>query len=162
MEKLSVILDADVIINWLCQEVETVTHKELWKAPLCITENVEQGKVLGNVCLVNLMEIRFVLRRKKNKLRKEVEQDIQSILGIYQSIVPDEITLLRANRLQSEEELDPFDSILLSTAMTIPEIHLIARDSPFTSITQKYVSTHKPEEFVDKFGLEQITYDDMV
>lgn len=108
------------------------------------------------------MEIRFVLRRKKNKLRKEVEQDIQSILGIYQSIVPDEITLLRANRLQSEEELDPFDSILLSTAMTIPEIHLIARDSPFTSITQKYVSTYKPEEFVDKFGLEQITYDDMV
>ena len=82
-----------------------------------------------------------------------MEKDIQDVLKIYQSIVPDEITLLRANRLQSEEELDPFDSILLSTAMDIPGVHLIARDSAFRSIAQKYVSTYDPEEFVGKFVL---------
>ena len=153
MGKPRVIVDTDVVINWLCREVETSSEKILWRAPLTISKNAEAGKISGNICLLSILEIRFVLRRKKRVSRNEVEKDIQDIQQIYQSIVPDEIVILRANKLQSREELDPFDSLLLATALSLPEIHLITRDNLFKSIAQRYVRAYDPEEFVEKLGL---------
>jgi predicted nucleic acid-binding protein len=153
MAKPRIIVDTDVVINWLCREVETSSQKILWKAPLTVAKNAETGTISGNISLLSILEVRFVLRRKKRFSRNEVEKDIQDIQQIYQSIVPDEIIVLRAHQLQSREELDPFDSLLLSTALSFPEIHLITRDSLFRSIAQSYVRTCTPEEFVEKFRL---------
>ena len=65
MDTPKVLLDTDVVINWLVQEVETASAKELWKAPLEIVRRAEAGKLRALISLTTLLEIRFLLRREK-------------------------------------------------------------------------------------------------
>ena len=104
----SVILDTDVIVNWLTKERETDTGRELWKAPHKIIGMVETRKIKGLTCLTTLLELRYLLRRKKEYKEEQIEAYISQIVGILEVIVPDEISLLRANSLQAENLLDPF------------------------------------------------------
>ena len=65
MENISVFLDTDALINWLAKEVDPNTGEELWRAPLRILKEIEIGELSGFTSIINLMEIIFVLRRKK-------------------------------------------------------------------------------------------------
>ena len=75
----------------------------------------------------------------QNELSKEkIESYIKKLLGLLEIVIPDEIALLKANELQTNELLDPFDSILLVTAISIKPFSLVSRDKSFTKIASKY------------------------
>ncbi|MFQ6088732.1 MAG: type II toxin-antitoxin system VapC family toxin [Candidatus Methanofastidiosia archaeon] len=148
MKKSKVILDTDIIINWLTKEENLKTGFELWKAPHRIIKSIEDNEIEGFLSLLSLFEIRFVLRRKKKFSNKIIEEAISDIVSNIQILIPDEIVLLKSNQLQVEEFLDPFDSILLSLALKIESGILITRDKEFIRIAKKIVDVMSPEEFI--------------
>ena len=142
-----VLLDTDVVINWLAEE-KTPSGKELWKAPYEIVKLTESKRIESFISLLTLLEIRFVLRRKKKLSKSFIEQQIEELLNIFKVLIPDEITLLRANKLQSQHSLDPFDALLLSLSTTLENPVLISRDTSFLKVAKRYVGTSSPEELI--------------
>jgi predicted nucleic acid-binding protein len=143
-----VLLDTDVVINWLIEETETGSGKELWKAPLEIVRLIEDKKISGFISLTTLLEIRYLLRRKKSYNDQQIEDDISKITSIFDVIIPDEITLLKANSLQSAHPLDPFDTIHLSIAIGLKPVALISRDREFINIAGSFINALTPENFI--------------
>ncbi len=148
MDTPKVLLDTDVVINWLVQEVETVSAKELWKAPHEIVRRAEAGELRALISLTTLLEIRFLLRRKKSFSSRQVEDDLNSITSVIDVIIPDELSLLKANTLQADHPLDPFDAIHLSLCVGLEPVTLISRDDDFIKIAKKLGTALTPEEFV--------------
>ncbi len=95
------------------------------------------------------MEIRYLLRRKKSYAPFKIEDDISKLATIIDVIIPDEINLLKANTLQSEYPLDPFDAIHLSICIGQKPIILISRDKDFIKISKKFIDALTPEEFLN-------------
>ncbi len=148
MDSRRILLDTDVVINWLVQEVETVSSKELWKAPHEIIRRAEAGALRAHISITTLLEIRFLLRRKKSFSTRQVEDDLNSITSVIDVIIPDEISLLKANTLQADYPLDPFDAIHLSLCLGMEPVMLISRDDDFIKIARKLGTALTPEEFV--------------
>jgi predicted nucleic acid-binding protein len=151
MKKLSKVLifDTDVVVNVLAQEIETLTDKPLWVAPLKLFEKIEQNHLRGLLSVTSLLEIRYLMRRKKEYSEEKIESYIKKLLGLLEIVIPDEIALLKANELQTNELLDPFDSILLSVGISINPSFLVSRDKSFLKIASKYISNCCfPEELV--------------
>jgi PIN domain nuclease of toxin-antitoxin system len=148
MELARILLDTDVVINWLIQETESVSGRGLWKAPYEIVKLVEKDTLSGIISITTLMEVRYLLRRKKSYTAKQIENDLSKIITILDVIIPDEITLLRANTLQAEYPLDPFDSIHLSICIGLKPITLISRDKNFIKISKQFINASIPEEFL--------------
>jgi predicted nucleic acid-binding protein len=145
------LLDTDVIINWLTQEVESITGKELWKACHQIIKLIEDNKIKGLVSLLHLMEVRFILGRKKSVDTEKIKSDIKRILEIIEIIIPDEIDLLRADGLQIENLLSPCDAVLVSVALSSKEAVVVSRDKTLLSIAAKTLPAFTPEDFLAKF-----------
>lgn len=148
MDTPRVLLDTDVVINWLVRESETVSGKELWKSPYEIVRRAEAKALTAFISLTTLLEIRFLLRRKKSFSSRQVEDDLTAITSVIDVIIPDELSLLKANTLQAEHPLDPFDAIHLSLCMGLTPVTLISRDDGFIKIARQFVSAQTPEEFV--------------
>ena len=149
MELKKLFFDTDVVINWLIKETETTSGKELWKAPYEIIKLVENKGVLGMISLTTLMEIRYLLRRKKSYTNHQVEDDISKVTALFEVIIPDEINLLKANSLQAEHTLDPFDAIHLSILIGLKPVTLLSRDKEFIKISKKFVTALSPDEFLN-------------
>src|SRR4030043_1016594 len=149
MEPVRILLDTDVLINWLIQETETVSEKELWRSPYEIVKLIENKKFFGIISLTTLMEIRYLLRRKKSYTAQQVEDDISKLITIFDVIIPDEINLLKANTLQAEHSLDPFDAIQLSICIGLKPVTLISRDKDFIKISKQFINALTPEEFLN-------------
>jgi PIN domain nuclease of toxin-antitoxin system len=147
MEKL--LMDSDVLINWLTQEEEYQTNRKLWLAPSVILELGEKEQLENHISLLSVFEIRFVLRRKKRINSLEFERDIQVMQQIVKCHTPSEIELDQANQLQSEQLLDPFDSIILAQAISLQGI-LISRDRNFLNIASQYVLSYSPEDYLER------------
>lgn len=147
------LLDTDVIINWLAKEEDPSIHKDLWKAPHKIMKLIEANKIKGLSTLINLLEIRFVLRRKKEFGEDKIKQDIAKILQLLEIVIPDEINLLKANSLQTDNPLSPFDAILISIALSLDNIVLISRDKQLIQIAGKFVPVFTPEEFLNELKI---------
>lgn len=152
MNTARVLLDTDVVINWLVQEMETVSGKELWKSPHEIVKRAENGEITALISLTTLLEIRFLLRRKKSFSSRQVEDDLNTITSVIDVIIPDEISLLKANTLQAENSLDPFDAIHLSLCMGLEPVTLISRDDNFIKIAGRFITARTPEEFVNNLN----------
>ena len=148
MDTPRVLLDTDVVINWLVREVETVSGKELWKSPYEIVRRAETKALRALISLTTLLEIRFLLRRKKAFSSRQIEDDLSTITSIIDVIIPDEISLLKANTLQAEHPLDPFDAIHLSLCMGLEPVTLVSRDDDFIKISKKFIDARTPEDFV--------------
>lgn len=144
----SLILDSDVMLNWLLQETETGTGRPLWVAPATIMELGERRQVWTQWSLLSLMEVRFVLRRKKKFGVKEIETDLRSLQSIIDTLVPTENELAQAERLQSEIPLGPFDSIILAQAIARGSI-LVSRDAALLALAKGYVHASTPEQYID-------------
>lgn len=142
------LLDTDVVVNWLIKETETSTSKPLWEAPYKIIKLIENKSITGMISLTTLLEIRYLLRRKKAYTPKQVEADISKLTSIFDVVIPDEINLLKANTLQAEYPLDPFDAIQLSIAMGLSPIALVTRDREFMQISGKFIASLTPEECI--------------
>ena len=63
MEKLKVLIDSDVLLNWLIKEHESGTDKNLWEAPYRIISLAQNNNIVCYVSLISLLELQFVLRR---------------------------------------------------------------------------------------------------
>ncbi len=148
MESQKLFFDTDVVVNWLVKETETASGKELWKAPFKIIKLVESKDFIGMISLTTLMEIRYLLRRKKSYTNQQVEDDISKLTSLFEVIIPDEINLLKANTLQAEYHLDPFDAIHLSIVTGLKPITLLSRDKEFIRIANKLVNALSPEEYL--------------
>lgn len=148
MENTKILLDTDVVINWLIKETESVSEKALWKAPFEIIKLVENGTASGIISLTTLLEIRYLLRRKKSYTPLKIEDDISKLTTVLDVIIPDEINLLKANTLQSEYPLDPFDAIHLSICIGLKPITLISRDKDFIKISRNFINALNPEEYL--------------
>ncbi|MBI4706965.1 MAG: PIN domain-containing protein [Candidatus Omnitrophica bacterium] len=148
METQRLFLDADVVINWLIQETETASGKPLWEAPYKIINLIENKAVTGIISITTLMEIRYLLRRKKSYTSQQVEDDISKLTSIFEVIIPDEINLLKANSLQAEHHLDPFDAIQLSLVTGLTPVILVSRDREFIQIAKQFITALTPEEFL--------------
>ena len=148
------LLDADILINWLAKETDPATAAPLWEAPYKLLELIEAGTVEGMIALTTLLEIRFVLRRKKGVSHDTIERMIEELLRIIEVYIPDEISLLKANQLQAQYPLDPFDAILLAGCLATQPAGLIARDKSLLAICAKVAPeasvAMSPEEFLVK------------
>ena len=144
----TVILDTDVLVNWLAMETEPLTQRKLWAAPLRIIESMEAKEIRGYVSLTSILEIRFLLKRKFKRSANDVNEDVALISGLFDILVPDRMELLRANKLQEEYSLDPFDAILLATTFSLPSAILISRDSKFLAIAARLTEAMLPEKFL--------------
>ena len=142
------IIDADVIINWLAKETDPGTETPLWESPLKIFERIEAGAVDGYVSVLSLMEVRFVLRRKKKIPEEKIKEYISRIMEIVEIVVPDEFSLFKANSLQSDNLLSPFDAILIATGMSIKNSALVTRDKSLKSLASKFLPAVSPEDFL--------------
>jgi len=54
MEKLKVLIDSDVLLNWLTKEHESITGKNLWEAPYRIMSLAQNKNLICYVSLVSL------------------------------------------------------------------------------------------------------------
>jgi len=62
-----------------------------------------------------------------------------------------DVLMLEANRLQSEQPLDPFDSIGLGIILVKSAI-LVSRDDEFIKLAKKLnVEAYTPEEFLERY-----------
>lgn len=149
MGNVKVLLDSDVLINFLSQETETASNFPLWEAPKKILENVFLHEYSVFCTLFSFLEIRFVLRRKKGLLDQTIESDLNKLRTLIEVVVPGEFALWRGNILQAKHPLDPFDSLTLAIA-SISDMVLVTRDRAFIEIANQYVQTLTPEDYVSK------------
>jgi hypothetical protein len=77
-----VLLDTDVVVNWLVKEVESASGRELWKAPHDIMRRAENNSITALISLTTLFEIRFLLRREKAFAFRQIEDELTSITSI--------------------------------------------------------------------------------
>jgi predicted nucleic acid-binding protein len=86
----------------------------------------------GYTSVVNLMELRSVLTKKKAFERDRVEQIEDRIARKTTVVFPDASDILSANRLQRDALLYPLDAIVLAAARTV-DCPLVSFDSELTA-----------------------------
>ena len=109
---------------------------------------IEDGTVDGFSTVVNLMEVRFVLRRKKGSDENKIKEDIASILKILEIAIPDEVNLLEANNLQAENPLSPFDALLIAVGLSLSNAVLVSRDKYLLQLASQFLPAATPEDFL--------------
>ncbi len=135
----------------MAKETDPNTGFDLWRCPYAIIELVERREIVGHTALTNIFEVRFVLRRKKRYGEKKIKDCIASLFRAIEIEVPDSGDMLEANRLQSVQPLDPFDSIGLGIILVKSAI-LVSRDDEFIKLAKKLnVEAYTPEEFLESY-----------
>ncbi len=116
-----------------------------------LTEEPERGETATELLnsqnhlytsLLNLMELRTVLTKKKKMEMDEVEEIEETVVGGVDLLVPDASDMIEANRVQKETLLYPMDSVMAACASE--------RDAELTSFDSElleHTGTH-PEELV--------------
>jgi len=66
--------------------------------------------------MLNLMEVRSVLSKKKNRERHEIEEVEEDIVELADIIIPDSSDILHANKSQRESYAYPMDSLIIAIA----------------------------------------------
>ena len=155
MRQNRIFFDTDVIVNWLTKETETISGRELWTAPYKIIKHLDigAGKREGFIPLTTVLELRYLLRRKKRYSVKQVEEDIGKITAFFEVVIPDTTDMLQASSLQSEYPLDPFDAIHLALCLSLKPVVLVSRDKEFLGISKKFISAYTPEDFLSANSL---------
>ena len=102
----------------------------------------------GRTGLTNIFELRFLLRRKKNIADHVIEKTITLLEDILDIVIPDEITLLRANLLQSQNHLDPFDAIIMAIALSMQPSVFLSRDNSLLIIASTLIPALTPDDFI--------------
>jgi len=90
--------------------------------------------------VLNLMELRTVLAKKKRIDRSRIEQIEQRISGRTTVTFPDTSDMVRANHLQEETLLYPMDALILSAAHAV-DATLVSFDTEL----REHGATHPKE-----------------
>jgi predicted nucleic acid-binding protein len=90
-----------------------------------VTDEPERGETATHLLnqdhdlytsLINLMEIRTVLTKKKQVERKQVEEIEGKLVEGVEILIPDATDMMEANKKQSENLLYPLDALILACA----------------------------------------------
>jgi predicted nucleic acid-binding protein len=147
------LFDTDVIVNFLVKEHDPHSGAALWQAPAQLFDMIADGVVEGRISIFNLMELRYMLRRKKKISGIENEKLIFQISNSFNLVVQDEESIINAFNLQRGHGMDPFDSLLLSSYISMePETIVISRDKAFLAAANNYRQAYTPEEYLNKYG----------
>lgn len=149
-----IFLETDALTNWLTKEVDPQTGEELWKAPHRILKRIESGKLAGYTTLVNLMEIVFVLRRKKRWKEEKISSALSKLQGIpnLTVLVPSDTDIIAAYNLQNVFPLSPFDALYYAVVRTSAD-YLVTRDQTLIETVngaENKKLAFSPEEFLKK------------
>ena len=142
--------DTDVIVSWLVEEVDPANGRLLWKAPRTLVERIESGKISGRTSLFTLLELRYLLKRRKAVSKAKTEDLIARLEQLFRVVIPDELTLLRANSLQAEHGLGPIDAVQLAAALFEAPCTLVSRDAELLKIAHLFIPAKTPEELVSQ------------
>lgn len=145
-----IFLDTDVLINWLTHEKESHTAKPLWPSVEKILLTIQNKKIKGATSIINIMELRSFLRRNKKIAKTIIETEITKINSLLNILVPNDITLLFANKIQSETSLTPIDAIQVALAYeNLPAI-FVSRDKELLLTAKDFITALTPEELLIK------------
>lgn len=139
-------LDTDVLLNWLTHENESRTGRPLWPSVEKILYAVQSKKVRGATSIISIMELRSFLIRRVKISKKQIETEIVRINSLLNIFVPNDITILLANRIQTETLLTPIDSIQVAITYENTPAMLITRDKELLRISKNYIKIIPPEE----------------
>jgi len=141
--------DTDVIVSWLIDETDPNTGYSLGKAPRTLVERIESGKAIGQTSLFTLLELRFLLKRRKALPREKIEALISQLEPIFRVVIPDELALLRANALQADHAMGPIDAVQLATASLLETpCTFISRDAALLKVARLFLEAKTPEELL--------------
>lgn len=154
MAAIKVFLDTDVLINWLAKEIDPQTGEQLWKASYQILKRIENGRLSGYTTLLNLMEIVFVLRRKKRWKEEKISRTVSKIQSIPHLTlgVPTDADIITAYNLQSRFPLGPFGAIYYAIAHGTVD-YLVSRDKALIATVNQAESRSmalSPEDLLKK------------
>lgn len=103
---MKIFVDTNILVAVLTEEDEKFSDaKELLNS---------DHQILTS--LLNLMEVRTVLSKKKNHERQEIEEVEKDIVELADIIIPDSSDSLNANKLQRENYAYPMDSLIMAIA----------------------------------------------
>jgi len=153
---LTVFLDTDVIINWLCKEVDINTGERLWAAPHEIMKLIKDKRIYGASSLLNFMEIVFVLRRKNICEDKEILYILSKIASMptFLVIVPRSEDVVFGYHSEIERSFNPLKSFYFGICLNHDIDFILTRDADFrdsANIDKEIALT--PEEFLEKLQI---------
>lgn len=103
---MRVFVDSNVLIAVLTEEEERFSEaRELLNS---------DNHILTSI--LNLMEVRSVLSKKKNHDREEIEEVEKDIIEMVDIVIPDSSDFIEANKIQRESYAYPLDSLILAVA----------------------------------------------
>ncbi|NOZ76750.1 MAG: PIN domain-containing protein [Euryarchaeota archaeon] len=139
-----VFLDSDVLLNVLLKE-EGKGGEKLWEAPVRILNLIGAGRLSGSTSIINLMEIRTVLSRKKKWKKALIFQKEKELKESLDILIPTWTDHIKADKYHRETFLYPMDCLILTLAGN-NNYQLITRDSGLLS--QEIVESVNPDDFV--------------
>jgi len=143
-----IFLDTDVLINWLAHERESRTGKPLWPAVEEILEAIQAKKVKGATSIISIMELRSFLRIRSKIAKTQIEKEMAKINGLLNILVPNDITVLSANQIQTETTLRPIDAIQVALVHENLPATLVSRDKALLSASKNLIPATTPEELL--------------
>lgn len=103
---MKVFVDTNILVAVLTEEEERFSEaKELLNSDHQVVTS-----------MLNLMEVRSVLSKKKNHERTEIQEVEEDIIEMADIIIPDSSDFITANHIQKEKYAYPLDSILMAIA----------------------------------------------
>ncbi|MFB6209725.1 MAG: type II toxin-antitoxin system VapC family toxin [Candidatus Nanohaloarchaea archaeon] len=113
-------------------------------------ERFQESKIFLNrdldfvTSIINIMEIRTVLSKKKNLERDKIEECLNEVTDSVEVIIPDSSDMMKANGNQRESYAYPFDSIIMATAENAG-LEIVSFDSEMIDN-----GAVRPEKFMQK------------
>lgn len=132
----------------MCKEKDPESKIRLWPAPKEILNLISDGDLIGITSLINLMEIRSVLSRKKLWAKEEIflkEDELKSSLDI---VIPTWTDHIQSDKLQRKTFLYPTDCLIVTLAKNENSI-LLTRDAELLS--QHEAPSNNPEDFLREY-----------
>jgi len=94
------------------------------------------------------MELRTFFRQRTKIAKAHIEREIVKINSLLNILVPNDITLLSANQIQTEVNLTPIDSIQVALVHENLPATLVSRDKELLQISKNFIPATTPEELL--------------
>lgn len=94
------------------------------------------------------MELHTFLKRRTKIAKVHIEREIAKINSLLNILVPNDITLLSANQIQTETNLTPIDSIQLALVHENLPATLVSRDNELLQTSKNFIPATTPEELL--------------
>ena len=154
-----IIVDANIFLNVLKRETDFRTGKPLWKPSSTLLTYVSDGILRGNICFVTVLEIVHAVR--VNACKSGSDETVAMRLALkaisdfgFKQIIPEPFILQNSLSFMFDLRIDPYDAVLLATALGTDMDAIISRDEKFTAKASKLIPVLSPEELLEKISFK--------